>query len=236
MSVSCEATKILLIEDHPIVQAGVMPYIESVAENATVIVADTLQNAIDIIASDSELSLVIADLSLPDGNGMDVLEHIRQTGSPAPTIVLSATDDIDTMRLALAQGARGFMTKDIDPEQMVHALRLVHAGGTYVPEQMLKSLLMSPGQGQNENSLRGLTNRQIQVLKLLIDGYSNKQIASRIDCAESTVKAHVTAVLKTLGVANRSKAAEAAKKWNWPELSSHHLNASSQDANGFSES
>ncbi len=215
MSASCAAAKILLIEDHPIVRTGVMPYIKSIVDNTVVIVADTLDSAIDIIANESDLSLVIVDLSLPDGSGLDVVRHIKESDFPIPTVVLSATDDTDTMKSAMIQGANGFITKDIDPELMVHALRLVHAGGVYVPEQLLKSILQPPSFSQSGPDYRGLTSRQIEVLRLLIDGCSNKEIASKIDCAESTVKAHVTAVLKSLGVANRSKAAEAAKNWQW---------------------
>ena len=84
-----------------------------------------------------------------------------------------------------------------------------------MPEQFIRNILQPPNFNQSESDYRGLTNRQIEVLRLLIDGCSNKEIASKIECAESTVKAHVTAVLKSLGVANRSKAVEAAKDWQW---------------------
>ena len=215
MLASCAPTKILLIEDHPIVRAGVMPYIESIVDNAVVIVAGTLDIAIDTLANESELSLVIVDLNLPDGNGLDVLKHIRESDNLIPAVIMSATDDIDTMKMAMRQGAKGFIPKDIDPDLMVHALRLIHAGGVYVPEQFIKNILQPPNFNQSESNYKGLTNRQIEVLRLLIDGCSNKEIASKIECAESTVKAHVTAILKSLGVANRSKAVEAAKDWQW---------------------
>ena len=208
---------VLQVEDHPIVRAGMQPYVSEIAENVTIVAAENLATANDSLSGDTKFDLILVDLNLPDGNGLEVLRNAKQHDRSIPVVVLSATDDLEVMEQALAEGAKGFITKDADPEIIVHALRLVLAGGLYVSEQLMKHRLNGPWSkpGQSTNSPdRSLTNRQQEVLKLLIDGYSNKEIARQISCAESTVKVHVTAVLKTLGVPNRNKAAEAAKKWH----------------------
>ncbi len=216
MSRLSKTVAVLQVEDHPIVRAGMQPYVNDIAENVTIVVAETLASAIDALQGEVEFDLILIDLNLPDGNGLDVLYNLKQNNRPIPVVVLSASNNLDDMDRALTQGAKGFITKDIDPEIMVHALRLVLAGGLYVPEQLINYRLNDQWSVTEKSSRpndRALTDRQQEVLKCLIDGHSNKEIARQINCAESTVKAHVTAVLKTLGVPNRNKAAQAAKYW-----------------------
>lgn len=216
MSGSATTINVLQVEDHPIVRAGMQPYVSDIAENVNIVVAENLAMANNSLRGDVEFDLILIDLNLPDGNGIDVLRNAKQRDRSIPVVVLSASEDPEDMELALAEGAKGFITKDANPDIIVHALRLVLAGGFYVSEQLMKQRLNGPWSKpeQSKNAPdRSLTGRQLEVLKLLIDGHTNKEIARQISCAESTVKAHVTAVLKTLGVPNREKAAEAAKKW-----------------------
>ena len=216
MTDTVKTVYVLQVEDHPIVRAGMQPFVSKIAENVTIVIAENLATANDSLSGDTEFDLILVDLNLPDGNGLEVLRKAKRRDRSIPVVVLSATDDLEVMEQALAEGAKGFITKDADPEIIVHALRLVLAGGLYVSEQLMKHRLNGPWSKPGQSTKfpdRSLTGRQQEVLKLLIDGHSNKEIAQQISCAESTVKVHVTAVLKTLGVPNRNKVAEAAKKW-----------------------
>ena len=216
MSRLANSVNVLQVEDHPVVQMGMQPYVSDIAENVTIVVAETLASATNALQGDIDFDLILIDLNLPDGDGLDVLYKLKQNNQRIPVVVHSASNNLEDMDRALTEGAKGFITKDTIPEIMVHALRLVLAGGLYVPELFVNYRLNNLWR-VNEQSSRpndhALTGRQQEVLQCLIDGHSNKEIARQINCAESTVKAHVTAVLKTLGVPNRNKAAEAAKNW-----------------------
>ena len=183
MSRLSKTVAVLQVEDHPIVRAGMQPYVNDIAENVTIVVAETLASAIDALQGDVEFDLILIDLNLPDGNGLDVLYNLKQNNRPIPVVVLSASNNLDDMDRALTQGAKGFITKDIDPEIMVHALRLVLAGGLYVPELFVNYRLNNLWR-VNEQSSRpndhALTGRQQEVLQCLIDGHSNKEIARQI--------------------------------------------------------
>ena len=142
---------------------------------------------------------------------MDLLRRIAKEHPAMPIIMLSADRDSHTVSQALQWGASGFMPKNSLNQVLISAIRLVLAGGVYIPpEALLKSSPKPQPASTNKAALQldslGLTNRQLDVLRLLVKGLSNKRISRQIDLAEATVKIHIRGILRTLGVTNRTEA------------------------------
>lgn len=147
--------------------------------------------------------VVLLDLGLPDCDGIDALIRFRKAFPRLPVVVISATEDAGTVRAAIAQGARGYIPKSSPRPVMEAALRLVVAGGTYVPQIALN------GAGTADLAL---TARQREVLRLMAKGLHNRQIARHLAISENTVKHHAQAVFHALGVASRAEALLAAAR------------------------
>jgi len=156
--------------------------------------------------------LVLLDLALPDADGFDILRESRERHPDIPVVVLSATDTVESVMRALDAGAMGYIPKSSNNQVLIGALRLVLAGGVYLPPQMLRQHAttasintpanLRPASYQNI----GFTGRKAQVLALVIQGKSNKYISRELDIAEGTVKIHVSAIFKSLHVTTRTQA------------------------------
>lgn len=206
--------KILLIDDHFLIRAAISDTLRSVAPNAIIVEASNAAQAEQLVAIEAGLELAVLDLSLPDSSGLSLLERLRRAYPALPVLVLSAETGQEAILRALGLGAVGFIPKSASQSVMEHALRLVLAGGTYVPPEAIARIA---GGGPAGNALSppgrpnlALTSRQLDVLALMVQGRSNKWIGRALDLAEPTVKHHVTAILKALNATNRTEAALAA--------------------------
>jgi DNA-binding NarL/FixJ family response regulator len=175
--------------------------------------ADAAQ-AMALLAEQPDIALILLDLSLPDRDGLGLLTELRARHPAISVVVLSGFADRANVMRALDLGALGFIPKSAGREVMTSALSLVFSGGVYIPPEILAS--KSPtAKPQLPPSDLGLTGRQADVLALMMLGKSNKAICRRLDLAEATVKNHVTAILKVLGVSNRTEAVLAASARGW---------------------
>ncbi len=170
---------------------------------------------------DNPPDLALIDLQMPGKNGFELLAEILTVVPSCAVIIISASLDKKDMQQALQAGAVGYITKSTSPKVMLSAVRLVLTGGTYVPPELvnvvnpmplLNSIQTTPLTNNTERKkekklVKGLTERQHEVLVLLAKGKSNKQIARLIGCADTTVKAHLSAIFRALGVSNRTEAA-----------------------------
>ncbi|MBM3344518.1 MAG: response regulator transcription factor [Betaproteobacteria bacterium] len=175
-------------------------------------------------ASHPDLNLVLLDLSLPDANGFEVLHQLREAHPGIPVVVLSATDDAATVMRALDDGAMGYIPKTSSNDVLLGALRLVLSGGVYLPAEVLRQSAHPPAPAsaapgatdtpEREITCRdlGLTDRQAQVLALVVQGKPNKLICRTLNLAEGTVKIHISAILRALNVTNRTQAVVAVGK------------------------
>ena len=211
--------KILVVDDHVLIREALRGVLRELKGDAVVIIeaADSRQ-AMRQIEQHRDVKLILLDLALPDRDGFEML---RELGVRYPTIsavVLSAYHDRDRVKKALDLGALGFIPKSAQREVMLSAFNLIFAGGIYVPPEILghqpvagpgPAALASPNQ-QVIGSQLGLTERQIEVLTLMMQGKSNKAICRNLHLAEATVKVHVSAILKALKVTNRTEAVIAA--------------------------
>jgi len=211
--------KILVIEDHPLVRDGMRYTLEALQGGVEVLEAGNADEAFQVAARHPDLELLVIDLGLPGMSGLAVLEELRNRNCSAPAVVISASCERNDVISALNAGAMGFIPKLASKELMLQAIRLVQAGGIYIPPHALAEfdgpgLALSQGySGPKSLQQLGLSERQRQVLALVAQGKPNKVIASDLNIAEPTVKAHITEVLRALQVSNRSQAMIVARRF-----------------------
>jgi DNA-binding NarL/FixJ family response regulator len=206
--------RFLIVEDHPLYREALKGVIFRVYADAHCIEACTLDEALAAIAADDGFELILLDLVLPGTRDFSSLITLRERAPAVPIVVVSASDDEQNVRQCLAYGALGFLPKSSSTEVLENALRLVMSGGSYVPAQALGLAGLEPAGAPVPETGAGhkLTPRQLRVLALMAEGKANKQIAYELGISEITVKAHVSAILRKLGVSNRVQAVLAAKK------------------------
>jgi DNA-binding NarL/FixJ family response regulator len=211
--------KILVVDDHVLIRealGGVLRELKG--EVAVVLEAADSSEALRLIEKTPDLDLVLLDLGLPDRDGFEFLAELAERHPTVSVVVHSAHQDRDTVMKALDLGALGFVPKSARREVLLGALNLIFSGGVYIPPEILdRSRLASPAppgttapKAAVSAADLGLTERQMQVLALMMQGKSNKAICRVLDLAEPTVKIHVSAVLKALNAANRTEAVMAA--------------------------
>jgi DNA-binding NarL/FixJ family response regulator len=209
------AMKVLLVDDHALIREALRSVFADVRPQAEVLDAGGRAQALELAELERDLAFIVLDLALPDGNGLDLLMELRARLPSAVVVVLSASSESGTVAKALRLGAQGFIPKSAPYAVMIAAFQLVLAGGIYVPAEILAAvrdavpddlLAAAPSDdGQDLGSL-SLTERQREVLALLVQGKSNKLICRELQIAEPTVKNHITAILKALKVSSRTEA------------------------------
>jgi len=215
--------KFLVIDDHALIREALRGVLNELKSDATVLEAADSRQALRIADEQRDLDLILLDLNLPDRSGFAVLADLRQRYPAVSTVVLSAFNDRENVTKALELGALGFIPKSVPREVMLSALRLVFSGGIYIPPDILGRRESSPAPSLSTGPVgrppaprdMGLTDRQIDVLALMMQGKSNKVISRTLDLAEPTVKNHVTAILKALKVTNRTEAVIAVGSLGW---------------------
>ena len=189
--------KILLLDDHAVVLAGLKLYLEAVSPGIEMHTASRLKDAIDR-AQDCSYDLVILDLTLPDSIGLSSLQDFRAAVPDVPVAVFSQAGDRRTIDAAVQAGAKGYIWKGDETEEVAYGLRRIFAGRSYVPQNAAS--LFDAGMDDPDSKL---TPRQLDVMKLLTDALTNKRIANALDISENTVKVHVSAVFRAYDVKSR---------------------------------
>lgn len=198
--------KMLCVDDHAVMRQGLAALLMGAGAADAVVEAASLAEGLAAAGAASDLDAVLLDLQLPDVEGVAGVAAFVALNPTLPIIVISASEAAGDVRAALEAGALGYVPKSASPETLVSAVRLVMAGGIYVPPLMLRA----GADGADGAGVAALTPRQREVLAALGAGLSNKEIGRRFELSEKTVKVHVGAILKALGVANRTQAARAA--------------------------
>ena len=220
--------KILVIDDHVLIRQAMQGVIRKLKRDAVVLEAADRAQAMQAIANHPDISLILLDLTLPDHDGFSVLAELRERHPAVSIVVLSAVQDPVNVIKALDLGARGYIPKSAQSDVILNALRLVISGGSYVPPEILaggelpRAMLRQIASDQSQPSpadLR-LTDRQLDVLALMMQGKNNKTICRALNLAEPTVKTHVTAILKALQVTSRTEAVIAANNFGWKFVAS----------------
>jgi DNA-binding NarL/FixJ family response regulator len=199
----------LVIDDHPLIHEIMPAVLRKALGEVTVATQSTLEAGLAHAAGSVPPDLVLLDLGLPGCEGIDALTRFRMQFPQLPVVVISANSDRESILGVLDSGANGFIPKTSKPEVIVAALRLVAAGGVYVPPEAIEDLAVQMPLRTARESM-DLTERQRDVLRLILKGYNNERIASELAIAPNTVKQHAHAIFVQLGVSSRAEAVVAA--------------------------
>jgi DNA-binding NarL/FixJ family response regulator len=197
--------KILVIDDHPLIQEALKHVLVGLDPTLELIQAQDASEAHAALSREPDTDLILLDLALPGCDGFELLADLRREWPGMPILVLSATHDRATVEHALDLGAMGFIPKTANTRVLVDALRLVLAGGVYVPAESSHANGGIRARPVTRPEQLGLTLRQADVLKLLVQGKPNKLICRDLQLSEGTVKVHVSAILRALNVRTRTQ-------------------------------
>jgi len=208
--------KLLIVDDHPVVRDGLAALLRQLAPEVAVLLAEGGPQGLDLGQRHPDLDLVILDLAMPGSDGFAMLQEFGRLLPQLPVVVVSSSEDPRDVRRALASGALGYIPKSAPPRTILAAVRFVLSGNVYVPALLAQNPASAQAAADDSarKSVASLTRRQIDVLRLLREGRSNKEIGRTLGLSEKTVKVHVTALFKALNVANRTQAAAMADRWN----------------------
>lgn len=210
--------KIIITDDHPLVRTGIRQTIASAFPDSTIAEAATAAELEMITRQDDSADLILLDYFMPDASGFDILDRLTADMPDTPVIILSACNDLVTMRRSIDHGAAGFISKSSPHDLLIAAVQRVLAGGTYIPPSLLEQnahagTRLTGSTPDQENPLSRLTARQQEVLQLIAGGLTNKDISRHLNVSENTVKVHITSILKTLGASNRTQAVIIAQQY-----------------------
>ena len=197
--------KILVIDDHPLIQEALKHVLAALDPTLQLVQAQDASDAHAALSREPDTDLILLDLTLPGCDGFELLADLRREWPGMPVLVLSATHDQATVEHALDLGAMGFIPKTANTRVLLDALRLVLSGGVYVPAESTRANGALRPRSVTRPEQLGLTLRQADVLKLLVQGKPNKLICRDLRLSEGTVKVHVSAILRALNVHNRTQ-------------------------------
>jgi DNA-binding NarL/FixJ family response regulator len=208
--------KVLLVDDHTLVRKGLAHVLSFCVQGAEVTEAEHADEAVEILTR-SPHDVALVDIRMPGRDGIELLREIRSTWPGLPVIILTSFDHGDYVKTALSEGAAGYLLKDASPEDLAQAILVALSGsGNVLSPRAVRNLFDGTGKAQESESREpsaadaGLTRRESDVLQLLANGCSNREISRQLFLSEKTVKAHLAAVFRKLGVTNRTQAAMAA--------------------------
>ena len=205
--------RILLVDDHALFRDGVALLLKELDPAVQVLHAANLGEALAALGGGTDIGLILLDLILPGAHGFQALEAIRERHPGVPLVMLSSQEDQVTVLRSIQLGAMGFVPKSASSQQMFDALRTVLAHGIYVPPLSLAGIALAvPVQPRTSPAELGLTQRQTQVLRLILEGKPMKLIARELGLSPNTAKTHVSAVLRALCVTTRTQAIVAASR------------------------
>ncbi|MDG1120822.1 MAG: response regulator transcription factor [Glaciecola sp.] len=196
----------LIADDHPLfreaLQAGLSPFFDDLE----IIEADCLSTTLKAIKNHPKINLILLDLSMPGSDNYYGLTSVIEKSPNTPVIVVTASDSEESVNIAMHYGARGYIPKTYNSRKMAHAIMTVLDGGKFIPEKYIDKIgINDPELITSIELVKGLTPKQLRVLKCLKEGKMNKQIADELFVTEATVKAHISAIFKKFNVTSRTQ-------------------------------
>ena len=205
-------TRLIVADDHPLFRGALRQALSGVLPAAKIDETGTFESLAKLLEEDAEVDLVLLDLSMPGISGFSGLIYMRAQYPAIPVVIVSASDDVGTIRQSLDFGASGFIPKRFGVETLRDAILKVMDGDVWIPPDVDLSAAADPDMTRLRDRLVTLTPQQVRVLMMLSQGLLNKQIAYELSVSEATIKAHVSAILQKLGVESRTQAVIAAAK------------------------
>jgi DNA-binding NarL/FixJ family response regulator len=197
-----EPIRIMVVEDHGVVRGGLVALLKTIPDFTVVAEAKTGKEAIDLFGKHHP-DITLMDLRLPEMGGVEAITRVREQTPGARFIVLTTFDGDEDIYRALQAGARGYLLKGMSADELIDAIRVVHSGGKRIPGPVAERLA-------ERMSGHELTNRELDVLRLIVAGNSNRDIGKALSISEATVKTHINSILSKLDVNDRTQAATTA--------------------------
>ena len=207
--------RLLIVDDHALVRRGMAYVVKEAFPDADVVEADGAASALEVMRDGVPIDLALVDVRMPDLDGLELLRALKADRPEMPVVMLSTYDNAPYVKRALADGAAGYLLKDATPEDLAQAINVAMSGsGNVLSPRVIQNLFEEHEASGREASSNGgrrgeynLTQREHDILALLAEGRSNREIAQRLFLSEKTVKAHLAAIFRKLGVTNRTQAA-----------------------------
>jgi DNA-binding NarL/FixJ family response regulator len=206
------STRLVIADDHPLFRGALRQAVAGVLASARIDEAGSFEDLTALLEQDSQVDLILLDLTMPGISGFSGLIYLRAQYPAVPVVIVSASDDIGTIRRSLDFGASGFIPKRYGVETLRDAILKVMDGEIWMPPDTDLTAASDPEMTRLRDRLITLTPQQVRVLMMLSEGLLNKQIAYELGVSEATIKAHVSAILQKLGVESRTQAVIAAAK------------------------
>jgi len=201
--------RVCIVEDQTLVRHGIRSLLDLTQDMKVVAEAFDGDEALSVIPK-AKPDVVLLDIQLPKRNGIEVLRALKESNQLPPTLILTTFDDDKLVLEGIRAGARGFLLKDVTLKQLTEAIRTLKAGGTLIKpaitERILRGLEQAKPEFPSLNPPDPLTERETEVLRLMVAGHSNREIADTFGMSEGTVKNHVSSILSKLGVRDRTRA------------------------------
>ncbi|HEY6960055.1 MAG TPA: response regulator transcription factor [Candidatus Limnocylindria bacterium] len=202
-------TRVLLVDDHELVRQGIAAMLHGAPDVDVVAEAKTGREALEVARRELP-DVVLMDVRMPDMDGLEATRKLKEERPRTAVVMLTMHDNPAYLRDAVRAGAAGYLLKDISKEELIDAIRQVSSGGAFIESQMLKGMLseMKPsGTIAPTSAGKNLTKREREILSLVAEGMSNREIAEKLVLSPETVKSHVAAILEKLNVSDRTQAA-----------------------------
>ena len=212
-------TSLLIVDDHPLFREALGNAVRLALPEARIFEAMSIEDALHVLLAEQGIDLALLDLSLPDSTGFSGFLRLREAYPRLPVAIVSSEEDPHIVREALALGAAGYLPKSTSKRELAQSIEGVLSGSVSVPKDFVAAPRLRRGDASKalEVKLRDLTPQQLRVLDLLRRGFPNRQIAQELALAESTVKAHITEILRKLGLFSRNKAVIEIGKMDLPD-------------------
>lgn len=205
--------KVLIADEQSLFRDGLTLRLKEINQNIDILQSSSLTETLQILSAEPNTDILILDIDLAGFSAEETIKNIQNISPSAKIIAISSSEDAHNIKNILSLGAKGYIPKRSDSNILSGALKLILDGGTYIPPVMLKTDSISKSTSPTLPPLKkNLTNRQSQVLDLIAQGKSNKQIAYDMGVSEATVKLHINALLRSLKVNNRTQAVITAQK------------------------
>ncbi|MGM0913214.1 MAG: LuxR C-terminal-related transcriptional regulator [Pseudomonadota bacterium] len=207
------AQKFIVADDHPLFRAALTQALRQLAPQAEIVESDTMEATAEVVTRHPDADLILLDLHMPGAHGFSGLIQLRGQTPDIPVAVVSGSDEPYVVRRAIDYGASGFIPKSSSLQLIAEAVGEILDGEVWLPAELAAAI----GEADEEETkfaeaIASLTPQQFRVLNMLTEGLLNKQIAYELSVSEATIKAHVTAILRKLGVHSRTQAVIAAQK------------------------
>jgi DNA-binding NarL/FixJ family response regulator len=196
----------LIADDHPLFREALQAALNPFFDGMKIIESDSLSSTLKAIKNHPEIDLILLDLNMPGSDNYYGLTSVIDKAANTPIIVVTASDNEESVNIAMHFGARGYIPKTFNSRKMAHAIMTVLDGGKFIPEKYIDKIgVNTPDLMTSIEHVKGLTPKQLRVLRCLKEGKMNKQIAEELFVTEATVKAHISAIFKKFNVSSRTQ-------------------------------